>query len=305
MSSTYGLLLLVAGLVLVVVGAEIFFAGLLASASRLRLSAFVLTVVVSGFELENLAAGIAAALKGLPNVAAGTFLGGTTFIALGVAGLSAAALPIRARLPGPALAWSAAAPLPLLALGLDGRLSRVDGGLLVAWFATCLAGLVFAGRQVLGGDPPRPRRFPFAHLLGGLAVLTAGGWVVGAGLERVITRLGVSGALLGNVPVAAAVEAEEVARVAVPARRGRGDVAVANLLGTIVHFSCFNAGVVALVQPLVLGSTTRHFFLPMAAISVAVLVSALSTKGGLSRTEGVLLLTAYVAYVATAIAISL
>ena len=94
MSSAYGPLLLVAGLVLVVAGAEAFFEGLLATASRLRISAFVLTVVVSGFELENLAAGIAANLKGLPNAAAGTFLGGTTFLALCVAGLSALAAPI-------------------------------------------------------------------------------------------------------------------------------------------------------------------------------------------------------------------
>jgi cation:H+ antiporter len=305
MSSAYGLFLLVAGLVLVVAGAEIFFEGLLSTAGRLRVSAFVLTVVVSGFELENLAAGIAADLKGLPNVAAGTFLGGTTFLALGVAGLSAAAAPIHARLPSPVLAWSVAGPLPLLALGLDGRLSRTDGALLVAWFAACLAGLVYSGRHVIGGEPPRPRRFPLAYLLAGLAVLTAGGWVLGEGLQRVVTRLGVSGALLGNVPVAAAVEAEEVARVAVPARRGRGDVAVANLLGTIVHFSAFNAGVIALVRPLELDSVTRHFYLPVAAISVAVLVSALSTRGGLSRGEGALLLTAYVAYVAAAVAIAL
>ena len=305
MSSAYGLSLLVGGLVLVVLGAEVFFEGLLASASRLRVSAFVLAVVVSGFELENLAAGIAAALEGLPNAAAGTFLGGTTFLALGVAGLSAVAAPIRARLPGPVLAWSVAAPLPLLALGLDGELSRPDGAVLVAWFVACLAGLVYSGRHVIGGEPPRPRRFPFGRMLAGLAVLTGGGWMLGEGLRRSVTNLGIPEALLGNVPVAAAVEAEEVARVAVPARRGRGDVAMANVLGTIVHFSAFNAGVIALVRPLELDSATRHFYLPVAAISVAVLVSALATKGGLGRGEGALLLGAYAAYVAAAIAVSL
>ena len=289
---------------LVVAGAELFFEGLLATASRLRVSAFVLAAVVSGFELENLAAGIAADLKGLPDAAAGTFLGGTTFLALAVPGLSAAAAPIRARLPAGVLAWSAAAPLPVVALGLDGELSRPDGALLVGWFAACLAGLVYSGRNVIGGQPPQPGRFPLGRLLGGLAVLTGGGWVLGEGLRRTVTHLGISEALLGNVPVAAAVEAEEVARVAVPARRGRGDVAVANVLGTIVHFAAFNAGVIALVRPLELSSATRHLYLPVAAVSVAVLVSALATKDGLSRAEGVLLLGAYVAYVAAAIAIS-
>jgi cation:H+ antiporter len=304
MSSAYGLLLLFAGLVLVISGANVFFTGLLASASRLGISAFVLAVVVSGFELENLAAGIAADLKDLPNVAAGTFLGGTTFLALFVTGLSAVASPLRAALPWPVLAWSASAPLPLLALGFDGSLSRTDGAILVVWFCVCLAGLVYSGRNVLGGEPPEPRRFPLGRLLAGLGVLTAGGWVLGEGMRRVVAHLGVPESLLGNTAVAAAVEAEEVARVAVPARRGRGDVAVANVLGTIVHFAAFNAGVIALVKPLELDSATRKLHLPVAAASVAVLVVALATKQGLSRFEGALLLVAYAAYVAAAIAVA-
>src|SRR5919109_5437328 len=100
-----GAALLVAGLVLVVAGAELFFESLLDSAARLRVSAYALTVVVSGFELENLAAGIAANLNDLPNAAAGTFLGGTTFLALGVAGLGAVVTPMHAGLPLPALVW--------------------------------------------------------------------------------------------------------------------------------------------------------------------------------------------------------
>src|SRR5919108_2455794 len=130
-----GAALLVAGLVLVVAGAELFFEGVLRSAARLRVAPFVLTAVVSGFELENLAAGIAANARGLEEAAAGTFLGGTTFLAFGVAGLGAVAAPLRADLAAPVYAWTAASPLALLALGLDGTLSRLDGGLLLAWFA--------------------------------------------------------------------------------------------------------------------------------------------------------------------------
>src|SRR5919109_4722474 len=94
------LLTLAAGVALVVAGAELFFEGLLAAASRLGVSAFALTAVISGFELENLAAGIAANANGLPNAAAGTFLGGTTFLALGVAAIGAAGFPIRGEVPG-------------------------------------------------------------------------------------------------------------------------------------------------------------------------------------------------------------
>src|SRR2546421_9083003 len=101
MSPVPALLTFAGGIALVVLGAELFFDGVLALAARLGVSAFVLTAVVSGFELENLAAGIAANARGLSGAAAGTFLGGTTFLALGVARLAAAVAPIPARLPLP------------------------------------------------------------------------------------------------------------------------------------------------------------------------------------------------------------
>lgn len=232
-------------------------------ARRFGVSAFVLTVVVSGFELENLAAGIAANAKGLPGAAAGTFLGGTTFLALGVAGLGALIARLRAALPGGVFAWTAAAPLPLLALSLDGSLSRLDGGLLVGWSVVALVALVRAGGVRERLDVER-HRFAVARLLAGLGVLSAGTELLGEGIRRVMHGFGISETLLGNTAVAASVEAEEVVRVAVPGRRGRGDIALGNVLRTIVHFLAFNAGVIALVRPRELGSETLHLHLPVA-----------------------------------------
>lgn len=303
MSELASVVLLLAGLALVVAGAEMFFSGLLAAAGRLRLAPFILAVAVSGFELENLVAGIAANAQGLGNVAAGTFLGGTTFLALAVPGLSAVAAPIRAALPPATLAWTVAAPLPLVALGLDGDLTRGEGAVLLVWFWVALAGLAYAGRGLPLAAAQPGRRLPGARMLTGLALLTAGGEVLGEGLLRAVERIGVSESLLGNTAVAAAVEAEEIGRVAVPARRGRGDVALGNIFGTVVHFSAFNAGVIALVRPIELDWPTRHLHLPTAALSVALLVVAAATRGGLGRGDGALLLAVYAAYVAASIAL--
>src|SRR4051794_15850010 len=149
MSEVPALLTLAGGIALVVAGAELFFDGVLAVAARLGVSAFVLTAVVSGFELENLAAGIAANARGPSGAAAGTFLGGTTFLALAVAGLAAVVAPIRARLPLGALLWTAASPLALVAVAADGRISRIEGAGLVVWFVVALAGLARSGRSFL------------------------------------------------------------------------------------------------------------------------------------------------------------
>jgi len=299
-----GVLLLIIGLALVVGGAELFFDGLLASAGRWSLSPFVLTVVVSGFELENLAAGIAANLKGLGNAAAGTFLGGTTFLALGVAGLSAAVAPIRAALPASVLLWSASAPLPLLALGSDGDLSRLDGLILLLWAVVAIGGIAYAGRSLPGSEVAETSRHPLLRMLGGLAVLTGGGVALGDGLQRVVAQFGVSQSLLGNTAIAAAVEVEEVGRVAVPSRHGRGDVALGNVFGTIAHFAAFNAGLIALVRPIQLDSVSRHLHLPVAAASVLVLAGLTRRHRGLSRLDGAVLLALYGGYIAAAISLS-
>jgi cation:H+ antiporter len=74
-----------------------------------------------------------------------------------------------------------------------------------------------------------------------------------------------------------------VIRVAVPARHGRSDVALGNVLGTIVHFAAFNAGVIALVRPIVLDDVSVALHLPVAAASAVFLSGVLAWKGGLSR----------------------
>jgi cation:H+ antiporter len=296
------LLLLAAGVIVVVAGAELFFDGLLATAKRFGVSAFVLTVVISGFELENLAAGIAANARGLEGAAAGTFLGGTTFLALGVSGLGAVIVPIRRSLPGRALAWTALAPLPLVALGLDGRLSRIDGVVLVAWFVVALLGLARAApAQVEEAAESRPPRAPLLRMAGGLALLTAGGALLGDGLRRVVDRFGVSDTVLGNTAIAAAVEAEEIGRPLAAARRGRGDLALANAAGTIVHFAALNAGIIALVEPLDLDGPTRWLHLPTAAVASALFTLVVWRAGGISRRLGAAFLVLYAAYVAAAI----
>jgi cation:H+ antiporter len=304
MSGIVGLAALVGGILLVVWAADMLVDGLLGVGRALRIAPFVLTVALSGFETENLVAGVAANAKGLPGAAAGTFLGGVTFLAFGVAGLGGVIAPMRVVLPPRFALWIAAAPLPLLIFAEDGHLSRVEGALLVAWWVVSLVGLAVSGRDLLADESAERVRRPGVRLVAGLGVLTGGGWLIGEGLKSTVRHLGISATLLGNTAVAASVEAEEVARVAVPARRGRPELALGTIGGTIVHFAGLNAGVIALVKPLDLGDDTTHFYLPVAAISPAILAGVLLVRKRLGRLEGAALVALYVAYVGVAIVIS-
>lgn len=307
MSGAGGVAVLVVGLGVVVFAADMFVDGLLGVALALGIAPFVLSVALSGFETENLAAGIAANAKGLPGAAAGTFLGGVTFLAFGVAGLGGLIAPIRVELPIRFAVWTAVAPLPLFAFAVDGHLSRLEGGVLVVWSVVALIGLARSGRDLLApeddDDDERVRR-PGVKLLAGLALLTGGGWLIGQGLRTTVRQLGVPQTLLGNTALAATVEAEELARFAVPARRGRPEIGLGSIAGTVVHFAALNAGIIAIVKPLTLGWDTTHFYLPVAAASPAILAAVLVLRKRLGRLEGAALTGLYVAYVAAAIAVS-
>lgn len=304
MSTAVGLAALAGGIVLVVWAADVFVDGLLGVGRALGVAPFVLAIAVSGFETENLAAGIAANAKGLPGAAAGTFLGGITFLALGVAGLGGLIAPVRVELPPPFAIWTAVAPLPLLAFGLQGRLTRVEGAVLVIWAVVALIGLARSGRDLLASETDEHVPRPVIRLLVGLGVLTGGGWLLGQGLSATVRHLGIPQTLLGNTAVAASIEAEEVARVAVPTRRGRPELGLGNIAGTVVHFAGLNAGVIALIKPLELGRQTTHFYLPVAAASPAILAVLLLSRKRLGRIDGAALVALYLAYVAGALVIS-
>jgi cation:H+ antiporter len=295
---------LILGIVLVVGAADTLVDGLLGVGQRLRISPFVLTVVLSGFELENLAAGIAANAKGLPGAAAGTSFGGVTFLALGIAGIGALIAPIESKLPRNFLIWTALSPLAVVLLSLDGGLSRLDGALLIAWFFVALFGVALSGRSLIDREPgPRIRR-PFLRLIGGLAVLTGGGILLSDGLRQSVSHLGVSDTLLGNTAVAASVEAEELGRVAVPTRRGRPELALGNIAGTLVHFIAFNIGVIALVKPLKFDHATRVLHLPVAVGATVLLCLILGFRRQLGRVIGGFLVALYLAYIVAAIALT-
>jgi cation:H+ antiporter len=297
--------LLAAGITAIVLGAEAFFAGLLGAAQRIGVSTFFLTLLVSGLEVENIAAGLAANFAGFPGAATGTFLGGTTFITLGVAGLGAVLVPFRVRLPWEFLVATAFAGAPLALLAADRTLSRVDGGILIATF--CVAMIVLhRSTGAMPGDETdednlQGRRYSGVWLLGGLAAMTVGGELLGNGLHGIVSRFGVSPTLLGNTAIAALTEVEEIGRVAVPARRGRPDMAVANIGGTAIHFLSLNAGILAVVLPLQLDDATMHLHLPVAVVAPALYCLILVLRGGLGRREGIVLAGCYVAYLVAAV----
>lgn len=298
------LALFVAGAALAIWATERLLDGLVGLATALRLSAFAVGAVLSGFEVENVAVGLAAGGRGTASVALGAVFGGAIFLVCVALGVAAIFYPLEVRLPRGVVLLFGASPV-LAGLGLAGAVTpRWAGVVLLVASVAAFAYLVFASRrrQFLdteeveeAREKQRTVRSALALTGVGLVAIAIGGELVTLGAERVIVALGVPALLMGMVIAPAAIEIEEVFRQALPSRRGRHDVAAGNLVGTLLYFLLFNLGLIALLTPVRVDPLVRSLDWPY-AIGVTWFSAALLWRGRVSRVGGVVLVAAYGAY---------
>jgi cation:H+ antiporter len=306
------------GLVLVVASAEGLVESTAVLSRRAGVSGFLLSVVLLGFDAENLAVGTAASADQAAGLALGTIVG-AAMVALALAlGITALIAPLSfQRVPRRVLGLPVGASLLLLALAADGQLSRFDGALLFASYLGALAALVRwerAGIRVVprgvvpGGVVPGDADDDAsasgaasgseptwtAALGAGLAVV---GVVVGSelllrGARPLIAALGWTDTLFGMTVLALLVSVEEVARELPAALKGRPDISIGNVVGSALAFFGCNAGLIALARPVPVADITRWFYLPVCAGTVVLTAVLLATRR-VPRWGGVLLLLTY------------
>ena len=294
------------GAALAVWATERLLEGMVGLAGALRLSTFAVGAVLSGFEAENVAVGVAAAVANIPAIALGTVFGGAMFLVCIALGVGALLYPLQVRLPNGLLATMAAAPLVAGLVVVSDRPPRFVGGVLLAIFAAFMGYLVSTSRRqrVLASEEGRttgdgPRSFWTSVWLTalGIVVISAGGELVTEGARRIVATFGISAALMGMVVTPAAIELEEIIRQAVPTRRGHPEVSAGNLAGTLLYFVLFNLGVITLIAPVQVDPSTRWLDWPFLVASTWLAVAFLA-RGRVGRAQGAVLLAVYVAYVA-------
>lgn len=294
---------------LMVEGAEKFTEGLLRLSVRLGVATFVLGYLLSGIDLENLAVGIVSAAQGQAGISLGTVIGSAIFLLTFAVGMTALLHPLEAQTPKRLLILTLASPLPMLVVSLDGTVSRVDGAVLFLLSLGLIAFVLHTSRthpllQVKArkldkAARPRPGWWAAALLIGGSAAIVIGAALFSWSIKGVLAWLGWSGTRFGMLVVAAAVSAEEIPRMLSPSRRGHGEVSVGNILGTVMFFTLFNLGIIALVHPLAIERVAITFYWPV-MYGALVLVSIFLWRGRVSRVAGALLVAAYAAYAVAA-----
>lgn len=301
--------LFVLGIGLVLWAAERLTDGVLALSESLSLSPFFVGAVVSGFEPENLVTGVAANFQGLPQLALGTVIGATIFLLLGGLGGALLIVPMETRIPRSGVLVMAVSLLAASwAFWNDGRISRPEGlflfllcGALMVWLYRT-SPLLLVSRSLSGAmeGEKRDRSWPRALLMvmGGTLGLVVGAELVVRGAEGVIRGFGLSETFFGMTVVAIGESLEEMGRMVAPARRGRSDIALGNVVGTTVILLTFNLGLISLVRPLSVDPWILRFHLPFLAACVFLVGGLLLFARGLGRRAGVCLLLLYLGYLA-------
>jgi cation:H+ antiporter len=303
--SVWPFVLFAVGVVVVIWATERLLEGLVGLAGLLRVSASAVAAVLSGFEAENVAVGLAAARREAAELALGTVFGGAIFLVCVALGLGALLYPLRVTLPRGFLVLMAICPVLVGAGLIGGRTSRPAGVVLLVAFAAAIFYLLRASRDhtFLESEEVKEaqeelRSYTAAIWLTivGLVVIALGGELVTRGAQGMVSVLGLSSLLVGMVMTPASIQIEEVIRQAVPAREGRPEVSAGNLVGTLLYFLWFNMGLISLLLPVRADSLVVRLEWPY-LVGVTWLATLFFARGRVGRPEGALLVALYVVYV--------
>lgn len=145
------ILIFLAGAVLLVYSAEKLIGHLVGIASGLRVSVFLLAIVFTGIEFDDIFLGVALNLEDLEGVALGVVFGTALSMTGVVLALAALLTPTRVNIPRPYVVVLAAAPLVMIALTLMAPLTAVHGVFLLALFVVFVAWV--AAREARSDTP--------------------------------------------------------------------------------------------------------------------------------------------------------
>ncbi|HMO12704.1 MAG TPA: hypothetical protein PKD64_12515 [Pirellulaceae bacterium] len=302
-------ILFLVGLVLVIYFAEKLVKGAVGTSAGFGVSAFVISVIFIGFDPENLAVGAVGSYEAASGIALGSIIG-AAMVAIALAfGVTALIVPMEfERAPRSVLAVPIAAVTLFAVLAWDGTLSRVDGGILLTGFLLAVLCLIWLSRRGLDIRPtgevaetleekePISRWKALGLLVISLTAIIAGSEMLVTGSKSIIDRFGLSETFFGMIVLALLVSVEEIARELPAALRGRPEITYGNVVGSILAFFCFNAGIIALVRPLEVSKPVLNFYLPVCSMTVLATTLFMLVRR-VPRWAGAVLVLLYVVFV--------
>ncbi len=303
------LLTILAGIVLVLWGADRLTDGAVGIAQRMRIPQLVigLTIVAMGTSMPEFCVSLVSAIEDKPDLAVGNVVGSNIFNTLLIVGITALVAPITISrvtitkdIP---FALVSSALLMILCIN-DWRITRIDAAVLAALFVVFMVLTVKGalasrnnGEESQETTSTQPMKVWKAciWIVIGLACLIFGSdWFV-KGATAVAKSFNISDAVIGLTIVACGTSLPELATSVVSARKGDSGIAIGNVLGSNVFNILFILGGCGLICPMNITGIT-NIDLSLLVISIMLLWLFSFTKYTLCRWEGVVLSLTYIGY---------
>ena len=305
--------ILIAGLLLVVFGADWLVDGASSIARRSGISEFVigLTIVGFGTSCPELVVSATGALAGNSDVAIGNVLGSNIFNTLLILGLTAVIMPItitRANLRRDipitlgvtVLLILCGMSYSLFGWGSADDLSRIEGVVFLIVFALYLWSC-FKFDDKSADSSEEQKTFSIAGSVGlvliGLAGLVVGGKLFVEAATDLATNLGVSDKFIAITVLAGGTSLPELATCVVAAAKKKGQLALGNILGSNVFNILLILGTAAVIHPISLAGINWVDMGTLLLSAALVLLSAFTFKRNqIDRADGALFLLCFIVY---------
>jgi len=319
-SVMWHLIILLAGFVPLIYGADLLVDYASALAKKLNIPNIVigLTIVAFGTSAPELVVNVFASLEHNSAIALGNILGSNIFNIGGILAVSAIITPLAVR---NSTTWIEI-PLALLAgivvfalandKLIDGSeissLSRIDGIVLLIFFVIFLVynfTLIKKGgfTDEVSVKDVAPWKATLL-VIAGLVLLVAGGRVIVYGAIEVASRLGISERVIGLTIVSIGTSLPELATSIVAARKKNFDIAIGNVVGSNIFNIFFILGVSATIYPVSVQPGSNIDILMNILLGLIVFVFIFTGKEKwIDRKEGIVMLLIYLGYLGYLIAI--
>lgn len=323
------ILLIIAGLVLVLIGAEALVDGSSNIARKLGISEFVigLSIVAIGTSTPEMVVSFLGALKGNSSISVGNVLGSNIFNTAFVLGISVLIAPvlitktnkkrdIPINLIVTILMFALGATAMLVSsLGVsehsfNNNLTRIEGGLFaLAFFGYMLWSFLSSKNSNATSEIAENEAknnvsvwYSLFFIISGLVALIFGGQVFVSSAEALAVKAGLSDKFIAVTVLACGTSLPELATSVVAAKKGKGQMALGNVLGSNIANILLIVGGSALICPLSMSSINIIDFAALGSLAVALTIAAYLSKDKFGRAQGAILVLIGIAYNAYLIA---
>mgnify|MGYP002542075686 FL=1 len=302
-------LVLVAGFVLLVKGADFFVDGAVGIAARFGIPQLVigLTIAAMGTSMPEAAVSITSALKGSAGITVGNVVGSNIINILIILGVTAIIAPIAVQkstrnfeIPG-----MIAVTVLFLVLGYtDGGIVRFEGIILWGVFIGYLVYLFWIAKynkdEEIDDEHEKKWSLPvqLIAIVGGIAAIVFGSDLAVDGATAIAKAFGMSDRVIGLTIVALGTSLPELVTSVTAAKRGKADLAIGNIVGSNIFNILFVAGTTALITPVVFADKFIIDSVIAIAAAVLLLVCVCNRDMKLKRPAGIIMLVCYAGYLA-------